>query len=129
MTTQYKVKPGDLMKVWSMHRGAEQKQLTIRVPLEIFYKVQAVEEMFAGKSRNEIVSDLLATALDEFEESLPCEWAQGQEIGWDEINNEPIHAGIQIGPKADFHEFVEKARSALVKAGELKSVETEGDVA
>lgn len=64
-------KAQDLAKAWMLSRSSEQRQLTIRVPSETFFKIQALEAMFTGRSRNEMVSDLLFTALNEFIDGLP----------------------------------------------------------
>ncbi len=125
MSQQYRTKPSDLMKVWSMVKSTEQRQFTIRVPADTFFKVQALEVMYPHRSRNELIADLLATALDEFEESLPSYTEQSHEvIGFDPIDNQPIFESYEVGPRADFRRLVEDARSGSPKAGELKAVET-----
>jgi hypothetical protein len=134
MKDHYKVKPGDLLKVWAISRGVEYKQFTARVPAETFYKIKAIEAMFPGRSRNELVSDLLTTALDEFEEGLPfeiveCE-AEGEPIAWDPVNNEPIFelSNYEVGPRAEYRQFVEDARRSGLKEVELKVVEEDEEV-
>lgn len=133
MSNQLKVKPVDLAKVWSLTKSAEQRQFTLRVPTETFIHIQALEAMFPGRSRNEMVSDLLATAIDEFVEGLPQEWREKGliPVGWDDDLNEPVleSDGEFIGPRADFKRLVEQARLNLNKSSELKVLESSEEAA
>ena len=124
MNVQYHTKPADLMKVWSLPKSTEQRQFTIRVPSDIFYKLQALEEMFPDRSRNEMIGDLLATALDEFEESLPITWHESDEIISYDPDGEPIRVSWASGPRKKFQDHCESARLKAKKSGELKVVET-----
>lgn len=128
MTNQLKVKPVDLAKVWSLTKSAEQRQFTLRVPSETFIRIQALEAMFPGRSRNEMVSDLLATAIDEFVDGLPVEQQQIEDTSHcvaHDPDGEPVFASyIRLtGPRADFLELVEDARRNLSKGSELKVVD------
>lgn len=135
MSNQLKVKPSDLAKVWSLTKSAEQKQFTLRVPSETFCKIQALEAMFPGRSRNEMVSDLLATAIDEFVDGLPEESREvpGQciQIGFDEYSQEPITEPVfeYFGPRADFQRLVRQAQNDLAKNPDLKIVEGKEEAA
>ena len=47
------------------------KQFSFRLPIHVAAKVAALCEMFPQKSRTQIIADLLTSALDELEQSLP----------------------------------------------------------
>ncbi len=119
MQRHYKAKPADLVKAWAISRGPDTRQLTIRVPNETFYKIQALEAMFPDRSRNEMVADLLSTALDEFEEGLPFEEHEGDIVGYDP-ENEPFRDYWTSGPKADFRRLIEEAKAKV----DLKAVDS-----
>jgi hypothetical protein len=117
------------MKVWALSKSSEQRQLTLRVPADAFHKIQALEAMFPERSRNELVSDLLATALDEFEEGLPMETKYSEEVIGFDPDGEPIHESWEVGPRAVFRRLVAEASEGRGKAADLKAVETEEDAA
>lgn len=47
------------------------KQFSFRLPIHVAAKVAALCEMFPHKSRTQIIADLLSSALDELDKSLP----------------------------------------------------------
>lgn len=111
MSSTLKAKPSDLAKAWSLVRSSDLRQMTVRLPSETFIKIQALEAMFPQRSRNEMVSDLLATALDEFVDGLPFEIHQGHFLGTDHINGEPVYEEIETGLRMRFVELVNRLRS------------------
>lgn len=67
------------------------KQTSIRLPVVVASKIDALLEMYPSKNRTEIIGDLLMAALSDFEESL--EW---------EANDEGLY-----NPEYDVTEFSE----------------------
>jgi len=117
---KYVPNPGDLYKAWSVPRSSDQaQQLTVRMPADTFFKIQAIHEMFPGRSRNEIISDLLSTAVEEFEASLDSEWIDlgGEPVGFDE-EGEPIFRQKEIGTRAKFHRLLERIIKDFKKESE-----------
>lgn len=55
------------------------KQFSFRLPVHIAAKINALGEMYPQKNRTQIVSDLLATALDGLEKQLPYTFYQAPE--------------------------------------------------
>ena len=51
----------------------------MRLPVHVTAKLNALFEIFPNKTKTEIVGDLLATAIDEVDRSLPT--VRGQPIG------------------------------------------------
>jgi hypothetical protein len=104
---QLSVTPADLVKFWSLPKTTDTRQLTLRVPSEVFYKLQAFEELFPNRSRNEMISDLLSTALDAAGESLPS--YDGEVISILD-NGEEIHE--QVGPRLEFKRLCDSFRAS-----------------
>jgi len=67
------IKSSDLLKIWSSPDSSRliPKQISIRLPLHVAAKIYALEELYPTKSRTQIIGDLLSTALEELEDSLP----------------------------------------------------------
>lgn len=134
MTRLFQVKPGDLAKVWSVPKSDNVKQFTIRIPLESFQKVQAMEMMFPGRSRNELISDLLSTAIEEFQRSLDREWKDTDdpndpafepelhesEYRETELCFDPASGrwGVWTGPGAEFDQLVERVKQGIDEKAE-----------
>lgn len=110
MTTGLQVKSSDLAKAWSLVRSSDLRQMTLRVPSETFVKIQALELMFPQRTRNEMVSDLLATALDDFLDGLPSITHLGPVLGFDDVGD-PVHEEIRSGPRQDFYKLIDRIRS------------------
>lgn len=117
MSDEYRARPSDLMKVWAMPKSSEQRQFTIRVPAETFYKLQALEMLYPHRSRNELVADLLSTALDEFEEALPVEVHESDRVLDVDPYGGPIHETWESGPRVNFRSLVEHVRQGAASLG------------
>lgn len=52
-------------------RRLAQRPISNRLPVHILARVNAITEMFPAKTRTDIMTDLLKTGLDAFEDSLP----------------------------------------------------------
>lgn len=120
MAEKYDVKPSDLLKIWSVPSSSgSAKQLTIRIPLSVFVKVKALEEMFPSRSRNELIADLLSTALVEFESSLPKEWVKEHDVEFEGMLI-PVEAHWE-GAGADFIKLVDKYTKEFQDDSAMKS--------
>jgi len=124
MLEQLRTKPADLSKVWAMIKNAEQRQFTVRVPVDVFYKVQALEAMFPNRSRNELISDLLSTALNEFEDSLPFEIRETNEVLGVDEGGHPIIETFRTGLQVDFQRLEDQARRGALKSTDSKAVDS-----
>jgi hypothetical protein len=67
------MKPQDLAKVWDAPDNSKltPKQISIRLPIHVAAKISALCDMYPRKTKTEIIGDLLATALDQFEKVCP----------------------------------------------------------
>ena len=67
------MKASSLHDVWASPDNSRvtPKQFSFRLPIHVAAKIAALCEMYPQKSRTQIIADLLTTALDELEQSLP----------------------------------------------------------
>ena len=104
------MKPQDLAKVWDAPDNTKltPKQISLRLPIMVSAKVSALCEMYPRKTKTEIIGDLLATALDQFEAGL--ERKKGPEIEVQPVNErgdlEMVYE--DIGPLGRFLRLTEK---------------------
>jgi hypothetical protein len=68
------VKPSDLHMLWTAPDNTRltPKQYSFRLPVHVAAKLAALGDIYPSRSRTELVGDLLATALDAVEQSLPA---------------------------------------------------------
>lgn len=52
-------------------RRLASKPISLRLPVHVLARINAIAAMFPTKTRSEIMTDLLKVGLDSFEESLP----------------------------------------------------------
>ena len=105
------MKASDLVTVWSAPDNSRltPKQFSFRLPTHVAAKLAALEEMFPGRSRTQLVGDLLASALSEAADALPA--IDGRPLGEDPDTGEKIHE--MVGPRARFFELAEKHFKAI----------------
>ena len=67
------VKPSDLHMLWTAPDNSRltPKQYSFRLPVHVAAKLAALGDIYPGRTRTELVGDLLSTALDAVEQSLP----------------------------------------------------------
>lgn len=70
-----------LTSLWDMPDNSRltAKQFSLRLPVHVSAKITALCEMYPNKNRTQIIGDLLTSALDELEKSLPMQ-AGGEPI-------------------------------------------------
>jgi hypothetical protein len=93
------IKPVDLHKIWTAPDNSRltSKQFSFRLPVHVAAKLAALEEIYANRTRTEIVCDLLAAALDEVERSFRS--VKGAKIGVDPDTGEEIYEDVGQGLK------------------------------
>jgi hypothetical protein len=71
--------PKELAREWvgPDRRRLTSRQISIRLPMHVMAKVQALAFIFPGKTRTDYIADLLTAALDRFAEGLPNEAGMG----------------------------------------------------
>ncbi len=85
------------------------KEITARLTSRDYARIRALTELYSGLTEEQIVSELLATALDEFEEALP--YIPGKKVIAEDEFNDPIYEDIGLTPK--FEELTKKYSSLM----------------
>ena len=100
------IQPADLHKVWAAPDNTRltAKQFSFRLPVHVAAKLSALCETFPQKTRTQIVGDLLATALEDFERSFPS--FKGEYVGTDPISGERIFK--DVGPSLRYQNLVNR---------------------
>ena len=95
------MEPKDLAKIWTApdHSKLTPRQLSLRLPIQVAAKISALCDMYPRKTKTEIIGDLLATALDQFEKGLDC--TDVNLLGEDPETGEEIYESY-YGPLKDF---------------------------
>jgi len=89
------------------------KQTSIRLPALVAAKLNALSEMYPRVTKTELINDLIATALIDFQENL--EWIPvGPVIHGDDQTGEVIHADYR-GPGREFSDLLDKHIALLEK--------------
>lgn len=93
------MKTTDLLKVWGAFDNKRlcAKQFSIRLPVHVAARVSALCDIYPSKTKTDIISDLLASALDHIEESLPS-YRCSEPI---DVDGEEVYGNT--GPKINFH--------------------------
>jgi hypothetical protein len=67
------MEPRDLVNVWDTPDNSKliPKQWSIRLPIHVAAKINALCDLFPRRTKTEIISDLIATALAQLVEALP----------------------------------------------------------
>ena len=95
----------DLLASWretaSQPRTAT--EFAVRLPVDDAARLAALAEMFPGRTPEQIITDLLATALQEIETSMP--YVAGKKVISNDEQGDPIYEDVGLTPR-----FVELTR-------------------
>lgn len=89
----------ELVSQWQSNAGEPRTDETydVRLPIYDAAKLEALVEMFPGLTRERIITDLLACALDELASSFS--YQPGDEVsGYDELGD-PMYADAGLTPR------------------------------
>ena len=101
----------DLLANWR-ETAAQPRTATeyaVRLPLDDAARLAALAEMFPGRTPEQLVTDLLATALQEIETSMP--YIAGKKVISSDEQGDPIFEDIGLTPR--FMELTRKNRKKL----------------
>ncbi len=103
-----------LLDGWSKNppREKTEKRYSIALTVDDAARLAALEELFPGNDSEQLISDLLAAALDETETAMPYV-AGGTVIREDEFGD-PVYEDVGLTPR--FLELVRKHRGAIGKS-------------
>ncbi|MEE4145436.1 MAG: type 1 pili tip component [Halieaceae bacterium] len=105
----------DLIEKWETEAAGELDPEACRVhlPLESVARLDALAEMFPPRTREQLVSELLAMALDQVAASFP--YIEGDEIIARDEEGDPVFQDVGHTPR--YLELVRKHLQKLTKAG------------
>ncbi|MFP4648664.1 MAG: type 1 pili tip component [Halorhodospira sp.] len=98
----------ELIQHWE-ESASEQRtpyEHTVRLPLADAAKLAALAEMYPGRTEEQLITDILSTALDEIEERFP--YVQGTRVVAEDEQGDPIYADEGLTPR-----FKERTRKHL----------------
>lgn len=101
----------DLLASWR-ETAAQPRTATeyaVRLPVDDAARLAALAEMFPGRTSEQIITDLLATALQEIETSMP--YVAGKKVISNDEQGDPIFEDIGLTPR--FVELTRKYRKKL----------------
>lgn len=89
----------DLLKEWERKAGAPRtaEEYAVRLPIHDAARIHALAEMYPGRRPEDIITDLLSAALDEFEAALP--YVPGQRVIAEDDHDDPIYEDTGPTPR------------------------------
>ena len=100
-----------LLNQWEQ-RGSNHEPLhefSLKLPRFEVAKIHALQEMYPGKSTDELLAELLVTALHELEAAFP--YIQGNRVVAEDEDGDPIYE--DVGPTPKFIELTRKHAARL----------------
>lgn len=82
---------------------------SINLPIEDAARLHALEELFPGTDRDNIITDLLSVAFRELEASIP--YVAGEKVIREDDHGDPVYEDIGLSPR--FMELVRKHQSKI----------------
>jgi len=113
------MKISNIIQAWEKASSELQsvREVQVKLSLHNAARVAALTELFPGRSEEEVISDLLAAALDEVEATLP--YRAGQKVVAEDELGDPIYEDAGLTPR--FHALVQKYREQLGRGGQEKA--------
>jgi hypothetical protein len=85
------------------------EQYPVRLDLDDAARIHALAEMFPGRSREQIITDLLHTALQQLAASMP--YLQGRKVISTDEQGDPVYEDAGLTPR--FMELTRRYRKQL----------------
>ena len=102
-----------LLKQWEGSARGDEVLIDMKValPLDHVARILALEEMYPGHGREQIIIDLLGVALDELEEALP--YVKGEKVIREDEFGDPVYEDIGKTPRfiAIAHKYREQLQA------------------
>ncbi len=99
----------NLIKEWEENSRTRPtvKEITIQLTSRDNARICALAELYSGRTQEQLLSELVSTALDEFEEALP--YIQGDKVIAKDDYGDPVYEDVGLTPK--FEELSKKYSS------------------
>lgn len=100
-----------VIKAWEIasQTGPMVKTLSVQLTAKDYARLCALEELFPARHKEQILSELVATALDEIEEAFP--YVQGDQVITEDEFGDPIYG--DVGMTQRFEELTKKYLASL----------------
>lgn len=85
------------------------EEYAVRLPIDDAARLAALVELFPGRTREQLVTELLSTALDEFEAALP--YVPGSKVISNDDQGDPVYEDAGLTPR--FMTLARKHRKKL----------------
>jgi 2-phospho-L-lactate guanylyltransferase (CobY/MobA/RfbA family) len=106
----------ELLEAWRQEASGVRTaaEYAVRLPVEDAARLQALAEMFPGRTREQLITELLGAALQEVAASMP--YVQGKKVISTDEQGDPVYEDAGLTPR-----FAELSRALKKKLeGELK---------
>jgi predicted DNA-binding protein len=106
----------DLLRDWERSAAAPltAREYAVRLPIHDAARLAALAQMYPGRTMTQLISDLIACALDEVEQALP--YQHGERIIAEDESGDPIYE--DVGPTPRFLQLTrEHARMLAQELG------------
>lgn len=103
----------EMLRAWQENASAPvtAHKVAIHLPLYDVARIQALADIFPGRTKEQIITDLLTAALNEIEETLP--YVKGDKVIAEDEYGDPVYE--DIGPTPEFHAATQKHYKDLEK--------------
>jgi hypothetical protein len=100
-----------LLESWRESAAAPRTvtEYAVRLPVDDAAQLQALAEMFPGRSAEQLITDLLGAALQEIATAMP--YVAGQKVISTDEQGDPVYE--DVGPTPRFIELARKNRKKL----------------
>lgn len=88
-------------------------EIAVRLPIDDAARLQALADLYPGRTRESIITDLLGVALRELEAAMP--YVRGAKVISTDEQGDPIYE--DAGPTPRFNELTRKYRKKLQGGG------------
>jgi len=101
----------DLVKGWGLLRPKRimSDQMSIRLPADVWVRVLALCQMFPGRTRTQIIGDLLSSALERIPDGLSNEPDEGEK---------GVNPGPYYGRRGWYEHLIEEYTKEFVQDGD-----------
>jgi hypothetical protein len=107
------VKFRELLESWQRNAATERAvaEYVVRLPVNEAAQLQALAEMFPGRTREQLITDLVSAALQELAAAMP--YVPGTRVISTDEQGDPVYE--DAGPTPRFMELTRKNRKKLDK--------------
>jgi predicted DNA-binding protein len=108
------VKIKELLESWQQHAAAPLAvtDYSVRLPIDAAARLDALAQLFPGRTREQIIAELLGAALEEVAASMP--YVAGKQVISRDDQGDPIYEDVGLTPR--YMDLTRKLRKQLEAA-------------